>query len=187
MQIVVADARVQGNETEKTVLRALDCLEALAAPLVVIIRGGGSRVDLSHLDNEAIARRIAAYPVPVWTVAALSAPCPTAGRSWSPDPSQQCYRRMRSQLAGSPGASGMRDGSAMARPASTIAPRPSRTIDAAQRSRRHAERVDAGTSGEAATAHAQRIRPGREAVPRRVHSPRRGCARTGASAGPRAA
>jgi exodeoxyribonuclease VII large subunit len=35
--------------------------------LVIIARGGGSKTDLFYLDNEAIARRIAAYKYPVWT------------------------------------------------------------------------------------------------------------------------
>jgi exodeoxyribonuclease VII large subunit len=66
-QIFLADATVQGDNTEKTVLRALDTLEQLNLDLVVIIRGGGSKTDLSYMDNEAIARRIAKYKIPVWT------------------------------------------------------------------------------------------------------------------------
>jgi exodeoxyribonuclease VII large subunit len=65
--ILVADALVQGAQTEVSVLRALDALERLAPDLVVVIRGGGSRTELASLDSEAIARRIAALGVPVWT------------------------------------------------------------------------------------------------------------------------
>ncbi len=67
VDILFADASVQGEGTESSVCRALDCLAAVGVGMVVIIRGGGSRVDLSYLDNEVIARRIAAYPVQVWT------------------------------------------------------------------------------------------------------------------------
>ena len=66
-QILLADATVQGENTEKTVLRALEALDKLTPDLVVIIRGGGSKTDLSYLDNEAIARKIAGYQFPVWT------------------------------------------------------------------------------------------------------------------------
>jgi exodeoxyribonuclease VII large subunit len=65
--VFAADARVEGDDTERTVLRALDTLSRLDLDLVVILRGGGSRISLSYLDNEAIARAIAKHPRPVWT------------------------------------------------------------------------------------------------------------------------
>ncbi len=67
IQVLAADARVQGDDTEASILKALDCLARLDVDLVVIIRGGGSKLDLSHLDNEAIARCIAKHPQAVWT------------------------------------------------------------------------------------------------------------------------
>ncbi len=69
IRVFAADARVQGHETERSLLAALDCLAQISPSLdlVAIIRGGGSKVDLSHLDNEAVARRIAAYDIAVWT------------------------------------------------------------------------------------------------------------------------
>lgn len=66
-KIYLADAMVQGDQTEKSVLRALDALSGLDVDLVLILRGGGSKTDLYFLDNEAIARKIAGYPKPVWT------------------------------------------------------------------------------------------------------------------------
>lgn len=66
-QILLADAAVQGEHTEKAVVKALDALEQLGPDVVAIIRGGGSKTDLSYLDNEAIARKIAGYRYPVWT------------------------------------------------------------------------------------------------------------------------
>ena len=66
-KIYVADTTVQGDRTEKSVLKALEVLEKLDVELVIISRGGGSKTDLFYLDNEAIARRIAAFTIPVWT------------------------------------------------------------------------------------------------------------------------
>jgi len=63
------DARMQGAEAESTVPAALSVLGRPAAELdlIVLIRGGGSRSDLSAFDSEAIARAIAACPLPVLT------------------------------------------------------------------------------------------------------------------------
>jgi exodeoxyribonuclease VII large subunit len=66
-QIFLADSTMQGVKTEASALEALDVLENLNLDLVIIARGGGSKTDLFYLDNEAIARRIAAYKHPVWT------------------------------------------------------------------------------------------------------------------------
>jgi exodeoxyribonuclease VII large subunit len=64
---LLADATVQGLKTKESVINALDVLENLSVDLVIIARGGGSKTDLFYLDNELIARRIAAYKYPVWT------------------------------------------------------------------------------------------------------------------------
>src|SRR5690606_32177216 len=56
---VVADGvRVQGRQTEPSVLNALDWFRAHAAELDVLLicRGGGSRTDLAWFDSEPIAR-----------------------------------------------------------------------------------------------------------------------------------
>ena len=66
-KIYLADALVQGNQTEWSVINALTTIEKLDPELVVIVRGGGSKTELFSLDNEAIARKIAAYRYPVWT------------------------------------------------------------------------------------------------------------------------
>ena len=66
-RIFLADVAVQGVEAEARILEALDRSARLDVDLVVIVRGGGTRTDLAWLDNDAIARRIAAMPVPVWT------------------------------------------------------------------------------------------------------------------------
>ena len=66
-RIYLADAIVQGNQAEASVINALNALEKLDLELVVIVRGGGSKTELFSLDNETIARKIAAYKYPVWT------------------------------------------------------------------------------------------------------------------------
>ena len=66
-RILLADALMQGAQTEASVARALDALASLAPDLIVVIRGGGSRTELAALDSEAVARRIAACRIPVWT------------------------------------------------------------------------------------------------------------------------
>ena len=48
-------------------MHALETLELLDLELVLILRGGGSKTELFSLDNEQIARKIAAYKYPVWT------------------------------------------------------------------------------------------------------------------------
>jgi len=65
--IYIADTLMQGDNCEESILRSMDCLEHLHLDLVIIARGGGARFDLSSLDNETIARRIASYRYPVWT------------------------------------------------------------------------------------------------------------------------
>ena len=65
--IRLASATMQGENTERTILKALKVLAEQKCDLVVISRGGGSKVDLSWLDNESIARAIADHPHPVWT------------------------------------------------------------------------------------------------------------------------
>lgn len=66
-----AGARVQGPACEPEVAAALGQLARLHAvqPLdvVVLIRGGGSALDLQGFDTRGIAERIVAAPFPVWT------------------------------------------------------------------------------------------------------------------------
>lgn len=66
-RIFLFDSVVQGEKAEKSIMHALEKLEQLSIDLVVIIRGGGSKIDLHYLDSEIIARKIAAFKLPVWT------------------------------------------------------------------------------------------------------------------------
>jgi exodeoxyribonuclease VII large subunit len=62
-------ANMQGENTEKSVLQALDEIYLFedVFDIVVIIRGGGSRADLSWFDNYNIALHITQFPLPVLT------------------------------------------------------------------------------------------------------------------------
>ena len=66
-RIYLAAASMQGDNVESTVLTALDRCALLPVDVVVITRGGGNKAGLVWFDNEAIARRIADHPLPVFT------------------------------------------------------------------------------------------------------------------------
>ena len=67
LRVWLADATMQGPFTEASVLRALALAERLPVDLVVLIRGGGSKLDLGWLDSDALARAISSLKRPVWT------------------------------------------------------------------------------------------------------------------------
>ena len=92
------DVRVQGREAEPTIVAALGRIDPDEVDVVAVIRGGGARTDLAAFDAEAIARAIAAAPVPVVTglgheidravadeVAHTSMKTPTACAAWLVD------------------------------------------------------------------------------------------------------
>jgi exodeoxyribonuclease VII large subunit len=65
-RVVVSPARVQGDGAALDLIRALTAIVRVAEVDVVIIgRGGGSAEDLWAFNDEALARAIAACPVPV--------------------------------------------------------------------------------------------------------------------------
>ncbi|MBK5224623.1 MAG: exodeoxyribonuclease VII large subunit, partial [Acidimicrobiia bacterium] len=66
-QVSLIDARVQGAGSVEHVVAALATAARLALDVVALVRGGGSRTDLVTFDSEAVARAIAAMPVPVIT------------------------------------------------------------------------------------------------------------------------
>ena len=66
--VITAYAKMQGNDTESSVLDALDKLrEDGEIDVVCIVRGGGSKTDLNYFDSEALCRAVANYPIPVFT------------------------------------------------------------------------------------------------------------------------
>lgn len=63
------ESSMQGEETEAGIIRALDLIadNVDKFDIVVIIRGGGSQIDLSWFDNYNIAYHITQFPLPVMT------------------------------------------------------------------------------------------------------------------------
>jgi len=63
------DSVMQGTETEKSVMNALDRIAERSDlfDVVAIIRGGGSQSDLSWFDNYNIAYHVTQFPIPVLT------------------------------------------------------------------------------------------------------------------------
>ncbi|MDR2683988.1 MAG: exodeoxyribonuclease VII large subunit [Prevotellaceae bacterium] len=61
------EAAMQGNQTESSVIEALDRIfeNAEKFDIAVIIRGGGATADLSAFDNYNIAAHVAQFPLPV--------------------------------------------------------------------------------------------------------------------------
>ena len=68
-EVVVADARTQGLDCERSVVSALRVLGSAAktVDVIALVRGGGARTDLAAFDRAGIARAIAAMDVPVLT------------------------------------------------------------------------------------------------------------------------
>lgn len=65
-RILVAGCTVQGQDAAASVIRALELLfEDGRSDVVVITRGGGSKLDLLPFHDETLARWIATSPVPV--------------------------------------------------------------------------------------------------------------------------
>ena len=58
-EVLFCDARTQGNETTSSVCAALATLGRQAPDAILLVRGGGSRMDLSWFDGEEIARAVA--------------------------------------------------------------------------------------------------------------------------------
>lgn len=67
--ITLFPAAMQGQNTEREICAALDLINQKASDFdcVTIIRGGGSKLDLSWFDNFAIGAAIARLPLPVIT------------------------------------------------------------------------------------------------------------------------
>lgn len=66
-RLTVCDARTQGQQTSASVVAALATLQRRPLDAILLVRGGGSRLDLAGFDEEPIARAIAACRLPVLT------------------------------------------------------------------------------------------------------------------------
>ncbi len=62
-------AAMQGNETTPSIINALDLIYSYEDlfDVVVVIRGGGSQMDLASFDNYDLAAHICQFPIPVLT------------------------------------------------------------------------------------------------------------------------
>ena len=67
LRVVVARATVQGATAHQEVSSALRRLDEYGVDLICLVRGGGSKGDLTAFDHEAIATTIASLATPVWT------------------------------------------------------------------------------------------------------------------------
>lgn len=65
--VTILDTRVQGAGSVEHVVASLGAAARMSLDVVALVRGGGSRTDLVTFDHEAVARAIAAMPVPVLT------------------------------------------------------------------------------------------------------------------------
>ncbi len=88
-------ASMQGASAVGEIVRALGRLGAEPVDVVVLVRGGGSKLDLAAFDSEEVSRAVARTPVPVVAgigheidrsvvdeVAAVSVKTPTAAAEW---------------------------------------------------------------------------------------------------------
>ncbi len=66
-RIVHVPVQVQGTHAPRQIAAAVTNLSCAGCDLVVVVRGGGSRADLSAFDTEPVARAVATAQVPVWT------------------------------------------------------------------------------------------------------------------------
>lgn len=67
--IKLYEAIMQGNKTEESVINALDKIynNIETFDIVIIIRGGGSKSDLSYFDSYWMAANICQFPIPILT------------------------------------------------------------------------------------------------------------------------
>ncbi len=66
--VVTAYAKMQGNDTESSIIAALKTLrQDEDIDVVCIVRGGGAKTDLNYFDSEALCHAVANYPIPVFT------------------------------------------------------------------------------------------------------------------------
>ncbi|MBU8871546.1 MAG: exodeoxyribonuclease VII large subunit [Gemmatimonadales bacterium] len=106
-RVSLRGAKMQGDQLEAEVIRALQAHVAAGVDVVVITRGGGSRADLSWFDQRELAVAIAEAPVPVITaigheidrsiadlVAHHSCKTPTAGAEYLVDRVGQASRQL---------------------------------------------------------------------------------------------
>lgn len=68
-ELELFEAVMQGDQSHQSICQALEAVAAASQPFdaVVIIRGGGARIDLDSFDHYELAAAIARHPMPVLT------------------------------------------------------------------------------------------------------------------------
>jgi exodeoxyribonuclease VII large subunit len=65
--LTLAHTVVQGEAAPSQIVNAIQSLDEAGLDVICVVRGGGSKGDLSCFDDERVARAIAAALTPVWT------------------------------------------------------------------------------------------------------------------------
>ncbi len=64
-RVILSPTQVQGADAPPQIVAALEALALFAPDVILVVRGGGALEDLWAFNSEAVARAIAASPVPV--------------------------------------------------------------------------------------------------------------------------
>ncbi|WP_269494198.1 exodeoxyribonuclease VII large subunit [Castellaniella sp. S9] len=175
VRVVVYPAPVQGREAAAQLCDALALAIARAeVDTLLLVRGGGSLEDLWSFNDEALARAIAASPIPVVSgvghetdftiadfVADLRAPTPTAAAELCCDSHAACEDRLRGAL----GALAVAQRRLLDRGAMRLDKAAAQLVSPAQRLRLQGQRLTAATQRlHAALAHRMESRAARLAA-----------------------
>ncbi|MER1968589.1 exodeoxyribonuclease VII large subunit [Castellaniella sp. GW247-6E4] len=177
VRVVVYPAPVQGREAAAQLCEALALAVARAeVDTLLLVRGGGSLEDLWSFNDEALARAIAASPIPIVSgvghetdftiadfVADLRAPTPTAAAELCCDSQAACEERLRNAL----GALAVAQRRRLDRAAMRLDKAAAQLVSPAQRLRLRGQRLTAAAQRlQAAVSHRTQVQAARLAAVR---------------------